>query len=128
MQNDFICTFCEGQLRVGDYIILAARTKDNKSGLILLSPQVGNYTSVKHSSFKIEEGTLVDFYCPVCQTSLTSDIEKNLAKVIMVDSDGKESEIFFSKITGEKSTYKITEDKVEFSGKDSPKYKKLFKL
>ena len=97
-------------------------------GLLLLNPELGNYDLIHHSSVKYEEGEMVDFLCPVCHADLTAnEINKNLAHVIMVDEDNKEYHVFFSKICGEQSTFKIKEnDIVEMHGEDSSAYVNYF--
>ena len=85
MSNFFLCPHCEGHLKVGDYIIFATRTSGKNRGLLLLHPEVGNYSSLKHPSFSFKKGDSLEFFCPLCQTSLASDIDKNLAHVLMID-------------------------------------------
>ena len=87
-----------------------------------MHPELGKYKYENHPSFKFEEGKNVDFYCPICHAKITSDKHENLAKIIMIDENGKEYEILFSKITGQKSTYKIIGESVEVFGKDSDDY------
>lgn len=130
MFNNFICPHCEGHMMVAGHIIFTAiRKKDNKTGIILLDPRIGDYTSVLHPSFKIEDGDEVDFLCPMCHKSLTaSDVNERLVRIILVDQNSDKYEIFFSGIAGEHCTYKITSAKVESVGKESEKYLKYFKL
>jgi hypothetical protein len=77
---------------------------------------------------KFDEGELVEFFCPVCHADLTAyEINKNLAYVLMIDENDKEYHVFFSKICGEKSTFKIKEnDIVERYGEDSSAYVNYF--
>ncbi len=46
-------------------------------------------------------------------TSVITWINKNLARVIMIDDDGKEYDIVFSEIIGQHSTFKIHGEDVE---------------
>ncbi|MFO7843857.1 MAG: hypothetical protein R6V16_08605 [Bacteroidales bacterium] len=122
MKNDFICPHCKGYLNVGEYIILSAETNHNDSGLILMNPELGNYSVIKNKNFKISEGEKYDFYCPVCHEKLAADIHDNLSHILMIDEKGHEYEILFSRIAGEKSTYKIIGESVEIFGDHHSNY------
>jgi transcription initiation factor IIE alpha subunit len=125
--NDFLCPKCKGHLRIGDNIIFKIKNRDKQHALMLLSPQIGNYTSVKHPSFEIQEGELVEFYCPLCNASLKSDIHENLALVLMKDEEEKSFAVYFSQIAGEHSTYETDGDAVHATGEDAGRYT-YFKL
>jgi Zn finger protein HypA/HybF involved in hydrogenase expression len=126
-KNDFLCPHCRGHLRPNNKIILSARTPDNKVGLILLSPELGEYSVVKHDSFKLKEGEHINIFCPVCHADLGAYHEnKNLAKIIMIDEKGIESDIVFSEIAGQKSTCKIHGDQIEDFGEDASIYTNLW--
>ena len=128
MKTDFICPKCNGHLLVGDKIIFTAITnKDKRPGIILLSSKVGDYTSILHPAFKIKEGDEVDFFCPICHANLAaSDVDEKLVKIIMVDENSDKYEIYFSGVTGEHCTYKVSEEKIEKFGEVSEKYYKYF--
>ncbi|MFO7622455.1 MAG: hypothetical protein R6W81_14525 [Bacteroidales bacterium] len=120
--NDFLCPKCKGHLRVGDNIIFKVKNDNKEYGLILLSPQIGNYTSVKHPSFEYRRGELVDFYCPLCSKSLKSDIHKNLALVLMKDEEGKSFVVYFSQVAGEHSTFEVDGESLRAAGEDAVLY------
>ena len=128
MKTDFICPKCNGHLLVGEKIIFTAKTRKGKrSGIILLTPKVGDYTRILHSTFNIEEGEKVDFFCPICHGNLTAtDVDEKLVKIIMVDDKSDKYEIYFSGVTGENCTYKVSKEKIEKFGKTSEKYLKYF--
>jgi hypothetical protein len=48
MHNDYLCTKCKGQLNVGDVLIFVSKVNDQKNGLLLLHPELGNYTVINH--------------------------------------------------------------------------------
>ncbi len=127
MKDSFLCPKCLGYLNVGDGIVFSTRNHEGKSGLIQLNPQLGNYKVENHPSYDFTEGDYVDFFCPLCHVKLTSEKNDNLAKVIMIGEDLVESEILFSKIFGEKSTYKITKGEVEVFGDDADNYGEYLK-
>jgi len=55
MANDFLCPFCRGHLTVNEVVVLSIKSGQQEKGLILLSPEIGNYTNHTHSSFKIPQ-------------------------------------------------------------------------
>ncbi len=123
MQKFYLCPTCKGHLKVGEYIVFTARNKKNEKGLLLLHPKIGNYNSIKHPSFEYRKGESLDFYCPICSASLVSKFDENLVHVIMIDKDMKEYEIYFSRIAGEKSTYRVAGDSsVMAAGEHSHRY------
>ncbi len=120
--NDFLCPKCEEHIRVGDNIIFKIKNSKKQSALLLLSPQIGNYTSIKHPSFEIQNGEYLEFYCPLCNAPLMSDIDKNLANVILQDETGKCHDVYFSQIVGEQSTFTTDGESVHAAGHDAGKY------
>jgi len=128
MKTHFICPRCKGYLDVGEQIVLAANTQHNDAGLILLSPELGNYTVKTNSRFKINIGEKYDFYCPVCHEKLATDLHDNLSRVILIDENNINYEILFSKIAGEKSTYKIVGESFELFGDHKSKYLNFINL
>lgn len=122
MKKNFLCPRCKAYLNVGQHIILAAKTNEGDAGLILLSPEIGNYKTETNSEFIIKSGEKYDFFCPICHQKLASDIHDNLSHIIMTDEKNKEFKILFSKIAGEKSTYKIIGESVEIFGDHNSAY------
>ena len=119
---DFLCPKCMGHVRVGDHIIFKVKNHRKQSGILLLSPHIGNYTSVKHPSFEINTGESLEYYCPVCNAPLTSDIHKDLAHVILQDETGNSNDVYFSQIVGEQSTFKTDGESVHIAGADAGRY------
>ena len=122
MENHYLCPHCRGHLKVGDYIIFKIRNTLREKGLLLLHPEVGNYTSIKHPQFNFQEGERIDFFCPICMQNLDAAIDENLVHVIMVDQDGLEHEVYFSRIAGEQRTYKISDTGIRSTGEHSYRY------
>ena len=122
MENQYVCPQCRGHLRVGEYIVFRIRNKRREKGLLLLHPEVGNYSSIKHPKFRFKEGERVDFFCPICMHSLDAELDENLVHVVMIDEHQKEHEIFFSRIAGEQSTYQVSDQGVTACGEHSHRY------
>jgi uncharacterized protein YbaR (Trm112 family) len=122
MENSFICPYCKGHLKVGDEVIFKVRNLKKELGLVLLSAQIGNYNCMKNPEFNIKKGEALDFYCPLCNHSLSTSIGENLIHVVMLDKQRVEHNIYFSRISGEKSTYQVTDDKVIATGEHADRY------
>lgn len=123
MKKYYTCPHCKGHLKVGEYIIFRASNQKKENGLLLLHPGIGNYDSIKHPSFNYSMGEALEFFCPLCSSSLESKIDKNLVHVVMIDKDRKEYDIYFSRIAGEKSTYRVSGDaEVMAAGEHSHRY------
>ncbi len=120
--NDFLCPKCREHIRVGDNIIFKVKNSRKQSGILLLSSQIGNYTSIKHPSFEIRNGEYLEFFCPLCNAPLMSDIHKNLARLILNDEKGKNTDVYFSQIVGEQSTFETDGESVHVAGADAGKY------
>lgn len=128
--NHFICPHCKGYLNARKNIIFIAETETGDRGILLLSPEIGDYSMIKHPKFKLTEGEKIQLYCPICHSNLVKRIDKNkqLAKIIMIDPRNKEHEIHFSGIVGERSTFKVTDGKVETFGSNASRYLNFFNL
>ena len=122
MKQNFICPHCRGYLNVGEHIVLSAETKHKNAGLVFFSPEIGNYTTAKNAGFIVNEGEKYEFFCPLCRKKLAADVHDHLSRIIMIDEKNKEYEILFSKIAGEKSTYKIIGESVEIFGDHHSNY------
>lgn len=121
MNKQYKCPKCNGHLKVGDYIILMVKNEHKDKGLLLLHPEVGNYTSIKHPTFSIEKNEGLELCCPLCHVSLASDFDDRLSHLVL-EEQNKYYDIYFSRIAGEKSTYMVNGDKVTASGEHSDRY------
>ncbi|MBC8487097.1 MAG: hypothetical protein H8D45_13800 [Bacteroidetes bacterium] len=129
MKVHYLCPNCRSYLRVWNNIIFTVKSAEGKKqGLLLLNPEVGNYTYVSHPSLKFFESEKVEFFCPVCFSNLTAkQINENLVKIIMVDEQLHEFDIYFSKIAGQHATFKIAQDNIiERHGEHSSSYVNYF--
>jgi hypothetical protein len=77
---------------------------------------------VKNPDFEYKSGEALEFYCPLCSHTLSTTINENLIFVVMVDNQKVEHNIYFSRISGEKSTYQVTGDTVTATGEHSERY------
>ncbi len=131
MAAEYLCKVCKGHLNVKASIVLSATNIHDRAqkGLVYLDPELGNYTSTTHPSFKIKEGEEYIYNCPICGAQLNSMKYLHLVRILMKDEEGKEFNIYFSGIAGEECTYKIRDSKVEQkSGHDVKIYDKYFEV
>ena len=131
MVYEYLCKVCRSHLKIKTSIVLAAaKIKDrSERGLIFLNPEIGNYTTTTHSSFKIDEGEEYIYTCPVCSAQLNSMKYFHLVRIQMIDEKGKEYSIYFSGIAGENCTYKMSDNKIEEeTGSDVKIYNKYFEV
>jgi hypothetical protein len=122
MERNFHCPFCHGQLCVNQRVVFSALNEDGQRGLVLLTPELGDYKALKHPSFKVKEGQHVDFFCPICHNNLIVEKKDEKFTRVMMLELGEEYEVLFSQIAGEKSTYVIGENSVRTYGKDAHEF------
>jgi hypothetical protein len=122
MKTDFLCPKCLGYLSVGKNVIFNIRNKKKVGGLLLLSPVLGDYTYEMHPSYQLSSGEELDFFCPICHTSLSVTGTENLASVILLDENGVKHYVIFSKKEGEQCTYKISDNELKRFGAHSGNY------
>jgi uncharacterized protein YbaR (Trm112 family) len=126
MKENYLCPHCRSFLNAGEHIVFIAKTKDN-DGLLLLNSEIGNYKTIKNKAFKIEENELLIVSCPLCHADLTvKDFGSHFAKVILLDIDGLQYEILFSRVVGEHCTYKILEGSITAYGEHSEENTNFF--
>lgn len=111
MEVTYLCPHCRGAINAGNNIILSAKTKDNKVGLVLLHEEIGNYSVTLSSTLQVEEGEIVDFFCPVCHACLNIMKGDSLARYIRIEDGIKESHIIISRKYGERITFKVDKNK-----------------
>jgi len=128
MKTHFHCPHCNAYLRIRENIIFKVRTEDHKMGILLLNPELGNYSYISSPDLKFKKGEQIEFLCPVCCENLAArDINKNLVSIIMIDENNKKYNVYFSSIVGEQTTFKIEKDNVvEKFGEDSSAYLDYF--
>lgn len=129
LKTNYFCPACGSFLRVWNNIILIAKSSTGeKKGILLLNPSLGNFSVTAHSSLQLEQGEKVDFLCPVCHKNLAAtDINENLIRISMTDLEDKHYDVYFSRICGQQSTFKISDNNIiEKFGKDDSHYVNYF--
>lgn len=115
MKRIYFCPACGATLNPNVKIILTAR-KGPKQGLVLFSPQPGNYQAIVADDLALTPGDLVEFACPVCQAALKSGFGAYHAEIGFRLSSGTTGRVHFSRKYGEHATYFVTDESVQSYG------------
>lgn len=118
MNRRYFCPKCHANLNPNVKIILMAR-RNGEQGLILLSPQPGNYEVIVADEIKLQAEDLVEFHCPVCSTSLTTEKDEAMAELTFKLASGSDGTVYFSRRFGEHATYFVIDDEVQSFGKNA---------
>lgn len=122
MRAYYLCPHCKGILNAKDDIILSAENSKGEKGLLLLHPDIGNYSSSKSKDFHIDKGDKLSLFCSICHSNLDSKKHENFAQIQLLDADHQESTVIFSKIYGEKVTHKVDNSNVLSYGEHCKRY------
>ncbi len=119
MKSTFACPHCQSVLNPSVKILLAVKYK-TKQGMILLSPQPGNFKFICDPSVSavMKPGATLTFFCPVCAKDLTSPANKKFVELILVDPNHHTRKVEFSRIHGTHATFVIDGDNVTPFGDD----------
>lgn len=120
--NDYNCPHCKAYLNVNGYVALAVRKNHGHSGVILMSEELGDYTSFLNSNLKCNEGEITFFHCPCCSKSLQLNKDERLVKILKTNSKNEETIVIFSAICGTKSTYHISEERQKTFGENAMEF------
>lgn len=104
MGRNFHCPHCNRVLNPGTKVVLVIDNNGDRE-LILLSPELGDYTVVYALSFEPKLGRQYTFFCPVCQTDLTSAADDRLVELDAESDDGRSERVGFSRVYGERATF-----------------------
>jgi len=100
---NYVCPNCRSCLLVCNNIVLIIKSRtENKQGVLLLNPELGNYEYICHEKLDFKGIECLDYFCPVCNSKLTTThVNMNRARIIMIDEDLKEYDLFLSRPIGE---------------------------
>jgi len=106
MKNLYTCPHCEAVLNPSVKILLVISYR-KKKGMILLSPQPGNFKYICDKSVEknLTLGSKIRFSCPVCSADLTSRSNSQLAEMRMTAPDREPRRVEFSRIYGKQATF-----------------------
>lgn len=119
MKNVYSCPHCDTVLNPSVKILLVLRHKKT-AGMILLSPQPGNFHFICDPKLQVSltEGEMVHFACPVCSADLTSPRDDGFAELMLETPGHEPRHIEFSRRFGTQATFIIDGDDVRPYGRD----------
>jgi hypothetical protein len=106
MSWTYTCPHCEAALNPNESIVLRAEHEDRRM-LVGLHPQPGNYEVDLPPGEVMAAGTLWDFFCPVCDHSLVSELSNELCAIDM-SLQGERHRVYFSRVAGEEATFVVS--------------------
>ncbi|MEN8008139.1 MAG: hypothetical protein ABFS42_14050 [Candidatus Krumholzibacteriota bacterium] len=120
MKNVFTCPHCQAVLNPSVKILLVISYR-KKKGMILLSPQPGNYKFICDKSVErnLTPGSKIRFSCPVCTEDLTSKSNSQLAELRMTAPGRETRRVEFSRIYGKNATFVLDGEDVVSFGEDA---------
>ncbi len=120
MKNVFACPHCSVVLNPSVKILLVA-AYGKKKGMILLSPQPGNFRYVCDKSVErsLKPGDTVKFSCPVCAADLTSSRDKKFAELMLLVPGHDARRVEVCRQFGTLATFVIDGDDVTSYGEDA---------
>ncbi len=120
MKNIYSCPHCQAVLNPSVKILLVFGYK-KKKGMILLSPQPGNFKYICDPSVEkhLSHGAKIKFACPVCSEDLTSSTNSQMAELRMSSPGREPRRVEFSRIYGKQATFIFDEEDVVSFGDDA---------
>ncbi len=120
MKNTFVCPHCQGVLNPNVKILLVAAYRRRK-GMVLLSPQPGNYKYLCDPSMEdaFKPGNKITFSCPLCTTDLTAEGKPKFTQVELHVPGHSPRRVEFSRIYGTHATFIVDGAEVTSFGEDA---------
>jgi len=106
MHWTYSCPHCASLLNPGERVVLCAQREDHRF-LAGLHPQPGNYEVELPPGEEMPPGTTWDFFCPVCDHSLVSELSEDLC-ALDVHMPGEIHRVYFSRTAGEEATFVVS--------------------
>ncbi len=128
MKKSFTCPHCQGVLNPNVKILLVAAGKKHR-GLILLSPQPGNYRILHDASLAktFAVGAKIALSCPLCSEDLTVKGKPDFAELLIQMPGHAPRRVEFSRVFGTHATFIVDAAEVHAYGEnaddfDSPNF------
>ena len=106
MHWTYSCPHCESLLNPEENVVLRAE-RDEHRFLAGFHPQLGNYEVELPPGETMPKGTRWEFFCPVCDHTLVSDLSEDLC-ALDVHTSGETHRVYFSRIAGEEATFTVS--------------------
>jgi len=106
MHWSYSCPHCDSPLNPEDRVVLRAEHGEQRF-LAGLHPQPGNYSVELQPDEEMVQGTRWEFFCPVCDHSLVSELSEDLC-ALDVHTVGETHRVYFSRVAGEEATFVVS--------------------
>ena len=128
MSLSYHCPKCDCLLNPNVRVVLIARFGE-KQGIVLMSSQPGDYQVIcdKGICHDVSKGDIIDFACPVCHDSLTSESHENFAELKVVNTvkvGQGPCMLRFSRVSEERATFLYDGKSVKEFGDEAEVFRK----
>ncbi|MCP4572764.1 MAG: hypothetical protein GY838_10470 [bacterium] len=123
MSISYHCPKCDALLNPNVRVVLIAHHA-NRRCIVLMSSKLGEYQVICDKGFDLEvkKGDAVDFLCPVCAQSLTSEKHETFTELKVVDPQHRDRPaglVRFSRVCDEHATFLYHNDGVKAFGEEA---------
>ncbi len=132
MALEYRCPQCDILLNPNIRVILVAKFNSHK-GIVLLSSRLGDYQIMCDNESKhfLRGGKVAEFFCPVCNKSLTCPTHDGFAELKVINTDKPNHEtclLRFSRTCEEHATFLYDGETVRSFGDEADYFKKVFEI
>ena len=120
MRWTYACPHCQAMLNPDETVVLIGECGPHRI-LLGFHPEPGNYRAFFPPEFELQEGSMWDFSCPVCDRSLVASAAPDLCALDLA-TQGVRHRLYFSRTAGEQATFLITAEGITSHGKDSDQH------
>ncbi len=120
MRWTYSCPECQAMLNPDETVVLIGTCGAHRI-LIGFHPEPGTYRAYLPPGFRLREGSLWEFFCPVCSSSLTAEIAPALCQ-LDIAIQGVRHRLYFSRKAGEHATFVISAEGLTSHGEDADKH------
>jgi hypothetical protein len=128
MNRIYRCTACGSVVSPGGQMVVLVGIFGGAQMLIGFHPEPGNYELYAPPGAELERGDSWLFHCPVCHSSLVSELDPNLC-ALDLEEGGLLKRVLFSRVCGEHATFVIADNGEPIAhGDDRDAYEKTVKI
>ena len=88
---------------------------EEKQGILIINPTRGNYELICHHELDFKRMECLDYFCPACDSNLNAtDVNRNSARIIMIDEDQIEHDLFPPRYFDEQSKFIVSKGEIQY--------------